>query len=62
MLLVQGKSELVKKVNLETHKVIDMWQKMNFADNWAQTIAQRISKKCSLMDIANDMEWRMSLK
>lgn len=57
---VERKLEFVKKDNLERHKIIDEWEKINFVDDEAFNIARKLSHTRSLTDIANDME-RISL-
>ena len=57
---VERKLEFVKKDNLEGHKIIDEWEKINFVDDEAFNIARKLCKERSLTDIANDME-RISL-
>lgn len=61
ILYIERKTELVRGINLETHKVIDMWERMNFLDREAFRIAASLNKRRKLMDIANDMERRLSI-
>ena len=61
IIYIEGKQALVKGINLETHKVIDMWEKLNFIDNEGFNISGRLSKRRKLIDIANDMQKRSAL-
>ena len=56
ILYIERKNELVRGINLDNHKVIDMWQRMNFLDNEAFRISGGLNKRRKLIDIANDME------
>ena len=58
---IENKTELVKGINLETHKVIDMWERMNFVDNEAFNISRGLSKRRNLTTIANDMEKKLKV-
>jgi len=62
ILYIERKTELFRGDKLENHKVIEMWGKMNFADNEAFSIAHLLSKNMRLIDIANDMERRLTIK
>ena len=53
--------EYIRDIDLENHKVIEMWERINYADKEAFKIVNQLSKKRKLMDIANDMEKRQSL-
>ena len=61
IIYIEGKTALVKGINLETHKVMDMWEKLNFIDNEGFNISGRLSKRRKLIDIANDMQKRRAL-
>ena len=50
--------EFVRGIDLETHKIIQMWEKINFGDKEAFRIVNQLSKRRKLIDIANDMEKR----
>lgn len=56
---IERKMEYVRGIDLESHKVIDMWEKMNFKDEEGFKIVKSLSKRRSLIDIANDMESRL---
>ena len=59
---VERKMEYLKNIDLESHKVIEMWEKLNFRDEEGHKIVRSLSKRRSLVDIANDMERHMQGK
>lgn len=61
ILFIERKTEFVKGINLDLHKVIDIWERMNFHDNEGFNISARLSKRRKLIDIANDMEKRLTM-
>ena len=61
ILYIERKNEFVKGIDLEKHKVIEMWERMKFLDNEAFRISSSLNKRRKLLDIANDMEQRLSM-
>lgn len=55
---IERKMEYIRGIDLESHKVIDMWERMNFKDEEGFKIVRSLSKRRSLIEIANDMERR----
>ena len=61
LLYLERKTEFLRGIDLETHKVIQMWEKSQFADKEAFRIVNQLTKRRKLIDIANDMEKRQSI-
>ena len=61
ILYIERKNEFVRGIDLEKHKVIEMWERMKFLDNEAFRISSSLNKRRKLLDIANDMEQRLSM-
>ena len=61
ILFIERKTELVRGINIDNHKVIDVWERMNFIDNEAFRISGSLNKRRKLIDIANDMEHKLSM-
>ena len=62
ILYVEGKNALIRGVDLENHKVIEMWERMNFLDCEAFRISGSLNRRRKLLEIANDMEQRLKMK
>jgi len=61
IIFIERKTEFIRGINLEKHKLIDIWEKMKFVDNEAFQISHSLSKRNKLIDIANAMEQRLSM-
>ena len=51
----------MRGIDLEKHKVVDVWERMNFLDNEAFRISASLNKRSKLLDIANEMEQRLRI-
>ena len=47
--------ELVKNEDLKKHKIMDIWAKMNYSDDYAFHISKCISSRMSLDDLADEL-------
>lgn len=62
ILYLERKTEFVRGIDLENHKVVQIWEQMGFPDKKAFQIANQLSKKRQLIDIANEMESRRQME
>ena len=61
LLFLERKTEFIKGIDIEKHKVIQMWEKNNFADKIAFRIVNQLSDGQKLDEIAEDMEKHLEM-
>ena len=61
ILFIERKTQLIRGIDLDSHKVIEMWERMNFLDREAFRIASCLNKRRKLLEIADDMDKRLQI-
>jgi glycine betaine/choline ABC-type transport system substrate-binding protein len=53
---VEKKWDLVKRYDLSKHRIMDIWEKMNFSDDYAFHLSRMLTTKKNLDQIADEIE------
>ena len=61
IMYLEKKMEFIRDIDLETHKIVNVWERMGFPDKHAFHIVNQLSKKRGLLDIADEMDNEMKM-
>ena len=62
LLFLEKKMEFIRDIDIENHKIVNVWERMGFPDKQAFYIVNQLSKRRGLMEIADEMDNELKME